>query len=94
MGKEETDLPTFITLHKARAVYHWEVVTDTKLFQDSSLGNAVCRSGCRTKYSDDASGWAPEFGSSVNLITTRGADYAHHITTSPPGFENPMASLL
>ena len=41
-------------------------------------------------------GWAlahPEFGSSVNPIATRGADYAHHITTSPPGFENPAASL-
>ena len=50
--------------------------------------------------SDAASGWAgwalahPEFGSSVNPITTRGADYAHHITASPPGFENPAASLL
>ena len=32
--------------------------------------------------------------SSVNPITTRGADYAHHITASPPGFENPAASLL
>ena len=46
-------------------------------------------------YSDAASGWAgwalahPEFGSSVNPITTRGADYAHHITATPPGFENP-----
>ena len=48
-----------------------------------------------------ASGWAewalahPEFGSSVNPITTMGggADYAHHITASPPGFENPAASL-
>ena len=45
------------------------------------------------------SGWAewalayPEFGSSVNPITTRGADYDHHITASPPGFENPAASL-
>ena len=40
--------------------------------------------------------WAlahPEFESSVNPITTRGADYAHHITASPPGFENPAASL-
>ena len=35
----------------------------------------------------------PEFGSSVNPITTRGADYAHHITASPLGFENPAASL-
>ena len=49
--------------------------------------------------SDAASGWAgwalahSEFGSSVNPITTRGADYAHHITASPPGFENPAASL-
>ena len=40
---------TFITLHKARALYHWEVAADTKLFQDSSLRNAVCSSGCRTK---------------------------------------------
>ena len=46
-----------------------------------------------------ASGWAgwalahPEYGSSVNPITTRGADYAHHITASPTGFENPAASL-
>ena len=46
-----------------------------------------------------ASGWAgwalahPEFGCSVNPITTRGADYALHITASPPGFENPAASL-
>jgi hypothetical protein len=49
--------------------------------------------------SDAASGWAgwalahPEFGSSVYPITTRGADYAHHITASPPGFEKPVASL-
>ena len=35
----------------------------------------------------------PDFGSSVNPITTRGADYAHHITASPPGFENPAAAL-
>ena len=49
--------------------------------------------------SDAASVWAGwalahlDFGSSVNPITTRGADYAHHITASPPGFENPAASL-
>ena len=51
------------------------------------------------KVSAAASGWAgwalahPEFGSSVNPITTRGADSAHHITASPPGFEIPAASL-
>ena len=38
-------------------------------------------------------GWALEFVSSVNPITTRGADDAHRITASPPGFENPAASL-
>ena len=49
-------------------------------------------------YSAAASGWAgwalahPTFGSSVNPITIRGADYAHHITDSPPGFENPAAA--
>jgi len=51
-------------------------------------------------YSDAASGWAgwalahPEFGSSVNPIPARGADYAHHITACPPGFENLAASLI
>ena len=52
------------------------------------LPSSDAASGC--------SGWAlahPEFGSSVNPITTRGADYAHHISASPPGFENPAASL-
>ena len=40
-------------------------------------------------------GQSPEFRSSFNPITTRGggADYAQHITASPPGFENPAASL-
>ena len=52
------------------------------------------------KGSDAASGgagWALahlEFWSSVNPIKTRGADFAHHITASPPGFENPAAFLL
>ena len=36
----------------------------------------------------------PEFGSSVNPFTTRESDNAHHITASPPGFENPAAALL
>ena len=50
-------------------------------------------------YSDAARGWAGwvlahlEFGSSVNPITTRGADYGQRITASPPGFENLAASL-
>ena len=52
-----------------------------------------------TYISDATRGWAgwakahPEFGSSINPITTRAADYAHHITASPPGFEIPAASL-
>ena len=29
----------------------------------------------------------PIFGQTVNPISTRGADYAHHITTSPPDFQ-------
>ena len=35
-----------------------------------------------------------EFGSSVNPITTRGADSAQRITASPPGFENLAAALV
>ena len=52
-----------------------------------------------THISDATRGWAgwakahPEFGSSINPITTRAADYAHHITASRPGFEIPAASL-
>ena len=41
-------------------------------------------------------GWALahlEFGSSVNPIPSWGADYAHHITDCPPGFENLTTSL-
>jgi hypothetical protein len=40
-------LQTFITLQKARAVYHWEVEADTKLYPDSYLGNSLCTSGCK-----------------------------------------------
>ena len=36
---------------------------------------------------------SPEFGSSVNPIPSRGADYAHTITASTPGFENLKTSL-
>ena len=46
-----------------------------------------------------ASGWAgwalahPEFGVSVKPISTRGADYAYHITACPPRIDNLTASL-
>ena len=62
-----------------------------QLFQYKKFQQYLCSAA--------ASGWAgwalvhPEFGSSVNPITTRGADYVHHITASPPGFENPAAAL-
>ena len=29
----------------------------------------------------------PDFGRSVNPISTSGADYSHHITTPPPDFQ-------
>ena len=35
----------------------------------------------------------PEFGCHVNPTPTRGADYAHNITASTPGFENLKTSL-
>ena len=34
-----------------------------------------------------------DLGRSVNPVSIRRADYAHHITDSPPGFQNPAASL-
>ena len=50
-----------------------------------------------SQLSDVVSGWIgwvlEEYGRSVNPILTRGADYAHHITACPPGFENLTASL-
>ena len=67
------------------------------IVEDSFLSLEVNRKAY--KYSAAAIGWAgwalahPEFESSVNPITTRGADYANHITASPTGFENPAASL-
>ena len=36
----------------------------------------------------------PEFGSSVNPIPTKWADYAHHISVCTTGFENLTATLL
>ena len=35
----------------------------------------------------------PVFGQSVNPISTRGANYAHHSTTSPPGFSDLATGL-
>ena len=32
-------------------------------------------------------------GVKLSLLQPGGADYAHHITASPPGFENPAAAL-
>ena len=44
------------------------------------------------------SGRVPDFGVSVNAIATGdggwGTNYAHRITSCPPGFENPTASLI
>ena len=34
------------------------------------------------------------FGQTVNPISTRGADYAHHSPTSPPGFSDLATALL
>ena len=35
----------------------------------------------------------PVFGQTVNPISTKGADYAHHSTTSPPGFSDLATAL-
>ena len=39
-------------------------------------------------------GQGAKCASSVNPITSRGPNYAHHITASPLEFENPAASLF
>ena len=35
----------------------------------------------------------PDFGRSVNPISTRGADYAPHITIGTPGFSDLLTAL-
>ena len=49
----------------------------------------------RIQYFAAARGWAPtrNLGVQLTLLQPGGADYAHHITASPPGFENPAAAL-
>ena len=42
-------LGKFIPLHKARAVYCWEVGADTKLYPDLALGNSLCLCECKPK---------------------------------------------
>ena len=44
----------------------------------------ICR--CRSGGGGGQMSPPPYFGKSVNHIPTRGADYAHHITTDPPDF--------
>ena len=36
----------------------------------------------------------PVFGQTVNHISTRGADYVHHSTKTPPGFSDFATALL
>ena len=77
--------------------------SQTKVFVIRSRSIILVLSQYLSKFSvvisDAASVWAgwalahPKFGSSVNPNTTMGADYAHHITASPTGFEIPAASL-
>ena len=46
------------------------------------------------QFSAAASGWATRnLGVQLTLLQPGGADYAQRITASPPGFENPAASL-
>ena len=49
--------------------------------------------GCRKRGAEGASA-PPIFGQTVNPIATRGADYAHHSTTSPPVFSNLATALI
>ena len=42
-------LGKFVTLHKVRVVYHWEVGADTKLYPDLALGNSPCTCGFKPK---------------------------------------------
>jgi len=90
-GKELVNLKKKAT--KCRLVYRVGIELDDGSYEVLQIATDTL--SC----SDAASGWAgwalayPEFGNSVNPITTRGADYAQHITASPSGFENPAASL-
>ena len=60
------------------------------IYFDRYITFKIWISGC--KPSDAVSGWALDH-SLVTLFHPRGADYAHHITDCPPGFETLTASL-
>ena len=46
-------------------------------------------------YSAAASGWVGwALGVQLTLLQPGGADYSHHITACPPGFEHPAAALI
>ena len=47
---------------------------------------ATAVSGCRRAVGTREHVPPPLFGTLLNLISTRGTDYAHHITTIPPDF--------
>ena len=49
--------------------------------------------GCR-KWGAKGALAPPIFSQTVNPILTSGADYAHHSTTSPPGFSNLATALI
>ena len=49
--------------------------------------------GCRQRVGAGGASAPPVFDRSVNPISTRGADYALHSTTSPPGFSDLATAL-
>ena len=50
--------------------------------------------GIKAGPSQVGGGWAlPVFGQTDNPISTRGADYAYHSTTGPPGFSDLATAL-
>ena len=58
----------------------------------------IYSSKCMDTGPSQVGGWGnvspPVFGQTVNPISTRGADYAHHSTTSPPKFSDLATALL
>ena len=54
------------------------------------LGNVRVKPYFNTQWG----GAPPVFDKSLNPLSTRGADYAHHSTTSPPGFSDLSTALL
>ena len=79
-------------MHTRRLTWSTLAVRKTVFSKGKSQSDDVGRS-IRCEVQACRSQGSPDFGRSVKPIYTRGADYAHHITTGPQGFSDLPTAL-